>query len=487
MRKTTTLKRCFFVLGIFVFLLSGQINAQIVIGTPNLGYSRACASASFNTYNVTFVFSPESELSPTNRFIVEMSDATGNFSNATVVFTSEPGAVTTSPATLNFAIPETSAGEGYRLRIKSTGPVASSSSSIAFAAYYKLQDSPFTINNMVSTGAYCTGGSYLLSIDNPGTGSNDSPLNYPSLTYKWYKETSPTTSVYVGDGNTLSVNQPGTYFVKTNYGTCTSSSFSNRVKISEATSGQADAAIVSSLGNPFCPAEGMTTLSTLGGVSYQWFKDGTPITGATNQMYQTNESGTFSVKVDLGSCTASGSIDLESTGFESTIDVDEVNIIESGESLLATVSTNANNPKFEWYLNDVIISGAQDNFYEATSFGDYKVIVAQTLGCKVSEEFKFSVSEAMDPFPDVEHIPNLISPNGDGINDTWVIPTKYVSGTNTEVIIMTNQGKVVLQTKEYLNNWPETSLNLNSINQVFYYIITTQDQKTKKGSITVVK
>src|SRR5690606_25602596 len=108
--------------------------------------------------------------------------------------------------------------------------------------------------------------------------------------------------------------------------------------------------------------------------------------------------------------------------FESTIDVDEVNIIESGESLLATVSTNANNPKFEWYLNDVIISGAQDNFYEATSFGDYKVIVAQTLGCKVSEEFKFSVNEAMDPFPDVEHIPNLISPNGDGINDTWVIP-----------------------------------------------------------------
>src|SRR5690606_7880268 len=171
MRKTTTLKRCFFVLGIFVFLLSGQISAQIVIGTPNLGYTRACASASFNTYNVTFVFSPESELSPTNRFIVEMSDATGNFSNATVVFTSEPGAVTTSPATLNFAIPETSAGEGYRLRIKSTGPVASSSSSIAFAAYYKLQDSPFTINNMVSTGAYCTGGSYLLSIDNPGTGS----------------------------------------------------------------------------------------------------------------------------------------------------------------------------------------------------------------------------------------------------------------------------------------------------------------------------
>ena len=130
MRNTTTLKNSFFILGIFVLLLSGQLHAQMGIGTPNLGYTRACASASFNTYNVTFAFSPEASLTPTNQFMVEMSDATGNFSNATVVYTSDPGAVTSSPATLNFAIPDTSAGEGYKIRIKSTGPVASSSSSI---------------------------------------------------------------------------------------------------------------------------------------------------------------------------------------------------------------------------------------------------------------------------------------------------------------------------------------------------------------------
>jgi hypothetical protein len=27
-------------------------------------------------------------------------------------------------------------------------------------------------------------------IDNPGTGTNDSPLKYPSLTFKWFKEPS---------------------------------------------------------------------------------------------------------------------------------------------------------------------------------------------------------------------------------------------------------------------------------------------------------
>lgn len=487
MRKTTTLKRYFFILGIFVLLLSGQLNAQMVIGTPTLKYTRACASASFNTYDVSFVFSPESELTATNQFIVEMSDASGDFTDATVVFTSEAGAITTSPATITFSIPETTAGEGYRLKIKSTEPAKSSSSSAAFPAYYKLQDSPFTINNLVSTGAFCTGGSYKLTIDNPGQGSNNSPLQYPSLTYKWYKEITPTSSVYVGDGNSLTVSQPGTYFVKTNYGTCTSNSYSNRVKISEVSSGEAAATIVSNLGNPFCPTEGMTTLSTISGNSYQWFKDGVAIEDATNQMYETNISATYSVQVDLGSCTASGTIELETIGFESTIDVDDENTLEDGESLWATVTTDANNPEFEWYLNEELISGAQNNSYEATAFGEYKVIVSQTTGCQVSEEFLFTVRKAMEPFPEVENIPNLISPNGDGVNDTWVIPKKYVSGTNTEVIIMTSQGKVVLQTNEYMNNWPENTLELNSINQVFYYVIIPQDQPTRKGSITVVK
>jgi len=222
---------------VFALLFLGQANAQIVIGAPNLGFSQACASDTFNTYSATFIFSPEAGLSASNQFSIELSDADGDFSNPSIIYTSIAGSITESPATISFSIPEDTAGENYRIRIKSSAPVATSSNSPYFAAYYKSQDSPFTINNLVSTGAYCTGGSYLLTIDNPGSGSNDSPLLYPNLTFKWYKETSPTTAVYVADGETLSVNTEGTYFVETNYGSCTSSSFSNRVTISEAVAG----------------------------------------------------------------------------------------------------------------------------------------------------------------------------------------------------------------------------------------------------------
>ena len=477
----------YFLICFFILFSQEKVNSQIVIGTPNLGFSQACASANFNTYSTTFVFSPESGLNASNQFSIELSDAVGDFSNATTIFTSNAGTVTTSPATLNFSLPTTTAGENYSIRIKSSAPLATSSGSASFAGYYKIQDSPFTINNLVSTGAYCTGASYLLTIDDPGSGNNDSPLNYPSLSYQWYKETSPTTSVFVADGSSLTVNQEGTYFVETNYGTCTSNSFSNRVTISSVTSGEAEAGISSSLGNPFCPDQGPTTLSTIGGNSYQWFKDGVSIPNATNQMYQTTESGTYAVQVDLGSCSASGTIVLISELFEGSINIDETNTIEDGDSLSVIISNTANSPTFEWYLDNVLISGAIADNFEATAFGNYKVVVTETSGCVGSRTFLFEVVEALDAFPDVEKIPNLISPNGDNINDTWVIPTKYVTGTNTQVTIISNRGKVVLQTNDYLNNFPENDLNLTSINQVFYYVITTPDNEVEKGSITIIK
>jgi len=478
--------RNFTIFNIFLFILisfTGHIGAQIVISTPSLGFSQACASPSFNTYNVTFTFSPESGLGATNQFIIELSDPSGSFSGATTVYTSAQGAVTTSPATLSFSLPTTTAGESYKVRIKSTSPVATSTGSVSFPAYYKVQDEPFTINNLVSTGAYCAGGSYLLTIDNPGTPPNNSPLQYPSLTFNWYKETSPTTSVFVASGETLSVNEPGTYFVETNYGSCTSDSYSNRVKVSEASSGET-VTISSSLGNPFCSVDGPTILSTINGQSYQWFKDGTEISGATAQMYSTNEAGVYSVSIDLGGCRTNASIDLQNTGFSSSIDVPEFNTMQQGETLVATVTTDAVNPVFEWYFNGSIISGATSNSYEATQLGSYRVVVTQTSGCNSSNEFVFNITE---PFPNVANIPNLISPNGDGINDTWVIPQTYVSGTNTEVMIFSSQGKIVLQTNDYQNNWPQSQINFKDVNPVYYYIITTSDNKTKKGSITVIK
>lgn len=465
-----------------------KMNAQIVIGTPNLQFTQACANESFNTFTLNFVFSPESGINSSNQFIIEMSDSEGDFSNSNIVFTSSPGSINSSPASVDISLPLNTAGEGYKIKIKSTDPVASSASSNSFSAYYKIQDSPFTINNLNATANYCPGGSYLLTIDNPGTGANNSPLNYPSLTFNWFKEISSTTFIFLAQSNTLSVSEEGKYFVETNYGTCTSNSFSNRVLVSEASSGEeVSATIVSSSGNPFCAADAPTILSTVEGNSYQWYKDGISISGAINQTFETPISGTYSVIVNFGNCEATGAIELETGDFTSSLDVPNINMLEFGDTLSVTVTSSAINPNFQWFLNNELIPNATQNILNITAFGNYSVIITQTNDCNATNELLFLVEELINPFPEVENIPNLISPNGDGINDTWVIPLPYVSGSNTEVIIYSSQGKIVLSTKNYLNNWPLEYLNLSSVNEVYYYIIIPENLEPIKGAITIIK
>lgn len=482
---TTIINKYFYFLLLLVFLLTNSIYAQIVIGTPTLSFSQICANPTFNTFNVTFPFSPVSGLNASNQFIVELSDPNGSFATPTTVFTSTAGAITVSPATITFSVPVTTAGEQYRLRVKSTSPTATSPNSIAFAAYYKVQDTPFSINNFIPTATYCTGGSYVLTIDNPGVATNDSPLKYPSLTYKWFKEPSLTP---IATGKTLTVNQPGKYYVETNYGTCTSNSYSNRVTVSESNSSAATT-ITSSLGNPFCSSAGATTLSTVAGNSYQWFKDNVAIAGATGQTYVTNQGGQYSVAVSFGSCMANASINLQGYQFASTINVPDTNTIAPDETLEVIVTTAASNPEYKWYLNGTIISGATTSTYDIQTKGNYKVVITQTTGCVATKEYSFVVNSSIDsnPFPNVTNIPNLVSPNGDGINDTWIIPQEYVSGTNTKVLLISSQGEIVLDTNDYQNNWPENGNDFKNINPVYYYIITTQDQKVNKGSITIVK
>lgn len=476
------LKINYLILLLLIFSVE-TVCSQIVIGKPNLGFSQACANEGFNSFNASFIFSPESNLEPTNQFTIELSNADGDFSNAIIVATSGAGEITVSPGNMSFSLPLDTAGENYKIRVKSSAPTATSTSSDPFAAYYKPQDSPFTINNLVDSAAFCAGGSYLLTIDNPGSGNNDSPLNYSGLTFNWYKETSPTTSVFVAEGPTLDVSVEGTYFVETNYGSCTSDSFSNRVTVIEVSSGESEAGISSSLGNPFCPDVGATTLSTIGAESYQWFKDGVIIEDATEQQYQTSEPGLYSVQVDLGECSANGSIQLETELFNAQINVDEYNTLEEGQTLWVFITQDANQPIFEWYFNDFLVSEITGDSYEVSELGNYKVVVTETSGCEGSIEFEFNV---IDPFPDVPKIPNVISPNNDGINDTWVIPTKYVDGTNAEIMILSNRGELIFQTNEYLNDWPQDISALNGKSQVFYYMIKTNNE-IKKGSITVVR
>lgn len=488
--KVSILNKYFFCFFYLVLSLTTVIYGQ-TIAPQTLVFSKICAG-NFNQFDATF---NHSGFPAATTFEVLLSDHLGSFTNPVSTTTLSIKDITASQKTITFGVPSNLIGsENYKLRVKSSTGFISGNFSIkdpnntngtlsSFPAYFKPFEDVYFINNKLATAYICTGGNVTLSIDNPTPNiQNSSPVNYSNIKYKWFRGS---TVISGQTGSSLVVNTAGTYYVAIDYASCTdSNSRSNIVTVSEA-SGGTSGSITSSLGNPFCSGSNLTTLSSVAGNSHQWYKDNVKINGATNATFTTNQAGLYSVAIDFGGCNNTYSIDLKEFQMESSINIPETSVIIDGETKKVVVTTNAVNPSFKWYQNETLISGIQGNTYDVTTEGSYKVVITQNSGCAIVNEIPFEVNSAVDS--NVVNIPNLISPNNDGINDTWVIPQEYSVGSNANIVIRSATGEVVFTSNNYLNNWPESPIEFKNVNPVYYYVITAPDGQVKKGSITLVK
>lgn len=359
--------------------------SQITISTPSIGFTQACASASFNTYNFSFSFFPVQNLGASNQFIVELSDRNGSFASPVIVKTLTN---TTSPVTSNFSLPPDTYGEGYRIRVRSTNPVKVSPNSNAFAAYYAVHNQPFSINGNNGTVTLCGAEDYLLQIDNNGTPA--SPLYYPSLNYKWYKNF---IEIPGEDGPSLNVTQPGSYYVIVDYGTCVMNSYSNIVQV-QAQSALSPTIQAEDNSTAICPNDTRTLTSVLQntGYSYAWYKNDILIPGASGPTYEASEAGLYHLAITVGGCTfESDPISLEIIDFNLSVNTPSQIVLIPGETVTVNAITDAQNPQFQWHKNGPALPGATQSSLNITQAGTYKVVVTEAAPCNIVKESTVTV------------------------------------------------------------------------------------------------
>ena len=126
------------------------------------------------------------------------------------------------------------------------------------------------------------------------------------------------------------------------------------------------------------------------------------------------------------------------------------------------------------YFND------EGNFIIMTPVNARVMTIAFTGNCEVSKNVTV---EYLDNFK----IPNVITVNGDGINDQWILPNSYSNKAEVNVIIFNSAGKEVLNEFNYQNNWPETSMTFAKQNMVFFYKIKDTNEVLKQGTITIIR
>lgn len=501
MNRKTTFLFSFSAFSFFLMLLllpSTTVLFAQTITPQKLPFSAICAGGPhpiipntvFNEYQAKFKVAG---FDPTVTFFVELSDPSGLFATPTATIPLAPLAGTppdtATDKTLTFAVPTDLTGSNsYQLRVKSTTGIVSASFTIFgsisdkfFPAYFKAFNDSFYIADKKSAISFCSGGSVTLSVYNDPSDPDSSPLKFPQLKYNWYKN-----DVLISgqSSSSIVVNTPGVYYAELNYGPCTDVNFRSQDVAVTSSSGSGSATILSSKGNPFCSSE-TTTLTVAAGNSYIWKKDGVVISGATNQTYEANAAGVYTCDIDFGGCSNTALIDLKNIGNISSngsvIAEGETLSIAQGETLNVTATTTISNPAYQWYKNDDAIEGATQSSLDITVSGNYKVIIS---GCSFTFVVKYSTVIDYNAV----NVPNIVSPNGDGNNDTWIIPDDY-NNTNTRVTILSSLGEIVFETDNYdnYNGWPQSNIEFKNFNPVYYYIITPNGGSAKKGSITLLK
>ena len=205
----------------------------------------------------------------------------------------------------------------------------------------------------------------------------------------------------------------------------------------------------------FCTGDSTMLSMSVGGASYQWYRNGVAIAGATSQTYYASVAGVYNSIIIDPCSNASG--DSVSTG----VAVQELNVPSvalsgnnsfcAGDSVMLTGTSGGTS---QWYLDGSPITGATNNTYYATTGGNYNMLKTNLNGCADSASVGISVME--NPLPAVSlsaqsliscinHTTNLLTGNpgggtysGPGVSGNNFDPSVAGAGTHTVVYTYTD-------------------------------------------------
>ena len=224
------------------------------------------------------------------------------------------------------------------------------------------------------------------------------------------------------------------------------------------------------------------------GITYMWS------TGETTPSIEVNAGGKYTLTVNSACQTASDSLEvIESTDIIFA-DLGPDRVIEWGERIQLTVETNATMvASYQW-----TISPAPASSISCTDCPNPEVLPLETttytltltdeFGCMVTDEITIQVESGLD-------IPNVFSPNQDGINDLFYFQGKGIIQVR-DFVVVNRWGKRVFWGSNGMLNDPGHGWDGNQNGQplpedVYFwhaeFILPNGDLQRLNGSLTLIR
>lgn len=222
-------------------------------------------------------------------------------------------------------------------------------------------------------------------------------------------------------------------------------------------------------------------------VDEQWFMGNDPVEGnpAVANVDQAGEYDfTFMVTDDFG-CSYDTTIFVTILPLPSAEILSELEIpVCEGDSTLLMVVPVEDDPLhwvYQWMIGESDIPGAVFDTLTAFTPATYTLMVMDTItGCADFIDFVVS-SQNCDLT-----IPNVFTPNGDGINEVFeILNLEHYPGAR--IAIFNRWGKRVFESSDYFGNWWDGN---NQPDGVYYFVLTYEkagERKEAHGAVSIVR
>jgi gliding motility-associated-like protein len=226
------------------------------------------------------------------------------------------------------------------------------------------------------------------------------------------------------------------------------------------------------LGNDTILCKGdILTLDASGiGISYFWSDNSTDSTLTVNQQ------GTYWVEVSDHYCKASDTVNIEYTTL-SSINLGDDTSLCLGDQIVFDVSQQG--ASYIWNDNSVL---PKKHVSEA---GTYWVEVTKD-NCSATDTINITTILCQ---PEIE-MPNAISPNGDGYNESFR-PISIEGVAHANMIIYNRWGKKIFETNNVEEGWPGTIKGKQCAEGTYFWLLILKDKTGKEykqsGSLTVIR
>jgi gliding motility-associated-like protein len=219
---------------------------------------------------------------------------------------------------------------------------------------------------------------------------------------------------------------------------------------------------------------------------YSWYINDTLVAKTDSAFYETNRLKEGDVVHVSNSCFTRCSVEItaKSSPFkviDFVVDAGKDTTIHEGESVVLQGLTQGTS----FYWNSMLGKLTDLNSEVSPAVTTTYTLISSYQGCTLYDEVRVKVLQT-----NLEAVTSF-SPNGDGINDTWLIPS-LEDYPNCEVKIYSRWGQPVFETTGYSfkKSWDGT-YNGNVVDEgVYFYIIHLRDSKHNapiQGTVTVVR